>query len=366
MIIRPLNYENSKWSSSLKRAVEFILLIKMTTSYNAPTKRKKSSDQEYHVTNMRRFINEGKSLMKIPNFPKNNKFFYQRPDGKGWWMPIKQLAIRSYSNLYLKILQKQEFIDTCFIDPLSNYGMIKLTKNNGKDVLIMPGTSINVALISLKKKKGFSAYFINDIDPEIRGVIKSRFETLNQFYNNSLQFNIEPPDKGKIDSNEWVINVLNNITEKYDCPNYLMVIDNQGMDIGYKTIKKIRECHEYGDLIITFHDSAFSRSMHNQEKNKFFYGCEIDKYTGIQARRSIYIKQLKSIGFGRVEEISVRSEGNFFYTLLFCCRENVGAEWLKSIKYLRETRFKYCNAKFMKHIFDIAVRRIKPLNEFCY
>ena len=104
--------------------------------------------------------------------------------------------------------------------------------------------------------------------------------------------------------------------------------------------------------------------MHNQEKNKFFYGCKIDEGTTIQARRSIYIEQLKLIGIGRIEEISIKSDGNFFYTLLFCCRENVGADWLKAIKYLRKTRFKYCNAKFMKDIYDIAVRRVRPLDKF--
>lgn len=143
-----------------------------------------------------------------------------------------------------------------------------------------------------------------------------------------------------------------------------MVIDNQGMNIGYETIKKIRESHEYGDLIITFHDSAFSRSIHNQEKNKFFFGCEIDEDTTIQERRSKYIEQLNLIGVGRVEELSIRSDGNFFYTLLFCCRENVGAKWLNMIEYLRKNRFKYCNAQFMKNIYDITKKRVKPLNRF--
>ena len=324
----------------------------------------KPSDQEYHVKNMKHFIKSGRFLMKIPNFPNNGEFFYKRDDESGWWMPIKQSIIGSYINLYLQILQRKEFIDTCFIDPLSNYGMIRLTKNGGNDVLIIPGTSLNAALISLKKIKGFSEFYINEIKPEIRCVIRRRFEVLNQKRSNLLNFNIEPEEKGKVDSNEWIIDILNDIKKKYEYPNYLAIIDNQGMDIGYETIKEIQKSHEFGDLVITFHDSAFSRSIHNQVKNRFFYGTKIDEKSTIEQRRNFYIRQLKAIGFGRIEEVFIRSDSNFFYTLLFCCRENVSAKWLDMIKYFRKTRFRNCTAQFIKNIYDIAKKNVKPLNKF--
>lgn len=333
----------------------------MTIASETYMKKKKISDQEYHVRNMRFLMNSGKKLLKIPGFPSED--FYQRDDEVGWWMPTKQFAIKSYCNLYLEILQRRKYIDTFFIDPLSSNGMIKLTKNNGSDVLIMPGTSINAALVSLKKDKGFSEFYINDINADIREVISKRFEKLNNLHNDVLKVNIKGKERGNVDSNEWIIDVLSDIKNKYDRPNYLMVIDNQGMDIEYETIRKIKNLHEWGDVIITFHDSAFARAIHS-EKAKMFFGKEIDKNYTPNQRRNLYIEQLKSIGFGRIEELFVRSSGNFFYTLLFCCREEAPAKWLDMIKYFRKERFRNCTAKFMKNVYDIAKKKVKPLNKF--
>jgi len=333
----------------------------MTIANETHMKKRKTSDQEYHVNNLRYLIRDGRKLMKIPNFPKEG--FYNRDDGVGWWMLTKQFAIKSYSNLYLKILQRKKYIDTCFIDPLSSFGMIKLTKNEGKDVLIIPGTSLNAALVSLKKEKGFSVFFINDKDPKTRGVISKRFNVINSVNKNALNINIEPPEKGRVDSNEWIINSLYDIKEKFNRPNYLMIIDNQGMDIGYDTIKKIKELHEWGDIIITFHDSAFSRAIHS-EKNEWFYGVDVSKDTTITERRKIYIKQLKSIGFGRIEQLFIRSKGNFFYTLLFCCRKDISAGWLNMVEDFRNRRFKYCTDQFHKQNYDYLKRKTTIMDEF--
>lgn len=346
----------------LNRIEISFFLIDMTIASETYMKKKKISDKDYHVKKMGYLMNDGRNLMKIPNFP--IKGFYQRKDDTGWWMPIKQFAIKSYTNLYLEILQRKEYIDTCFIDPLSSYGMIKLTKNQGKDILLIPGTSFNAALISIKKNKGFSEYYINDMNPDIRGVINSRFEAFNHIHKNTLKINIEAKESGKVDSNKWIIDILNIIKNTYKYPNYLMVIDNQGMDIGYETLEKIRNFHEFGDIIITFHDSAFSRAIHNEKKIKFFYGCKVKKDTTIEERRNIYINQLQSIGFGRIEQLFVRSKGNFFYTLLFCCRENVSADWLDMIEDFRKKRFKYCTDQFMKQIYDITKKRTTTLDEF--
>jgi len=300
--------------------------------------------------------------IKIQNFPKDG--FYERDDGVGWWMLTKQFAIKSYSHHYLKILQRRKYIDTCFIDPLSSFGMLRLTKRGGKDVLIIPGTSLNAALVSIKKEKGFSEFYINDRNPEVRRIISRRFEALNYVNNNYLNINIEPHEKGKIDSNKWIINVLHNIKRKFKRPNYLMIIDNQGMDIGYETIRKVKNLHEWGDIIITFHDSAFSRVIHSEKINKWFYGVDISKNSTIPERRKIYIKQLKSIGFGRIEELYIKSSGNFFYTLLFCCRKEILADWLNIIKHFRNKRYKYCTDQFHIQNYDFLKRRARTMDEF--
>ena len=324
--------------------------------------KKKISDQKYHINNLKYLIEDGRRLLKMPNFPKGG--FYERDDGVGWWMLTKQFAIKSYVHHYLKILQRRKYIDTCFIDPLSSFGMIRLTKRGGRDNLIIPATSLNAALVSLEKDKGFSAFYINDKNPEARRIISKRFEALNTVNNNNLNINIEPHEEGKVDSNEWIINVLHNIKKIFKRPNYLIVIDNQGMDIGYETIKKIKDLHEWGDVIITFHDSAFSRALHNEKKNIWFYGTEISKDTTQPDRRKIYIEQLKSIGFGRIEQLFIRSSGNFFYTLLFCCRKEISADWLNIVKYFRTKRYKYCTDLFHKQNYDILKGKATTMDEF--
>ena len=336
----------------------------MIISKESYMKKKKPSDQEYHVNNLRYQMKEGRKLITIPDFPKEG--FYDRDDGVGWWMLTKQFAIKSYVHHYLKILQRRKYIDTCFIDPLSSFGMIRLTKRGGKDDLVIPGTSLNAALVSLEKEKGFSAFYINDKNPEARRIISKRFEALNYVNNNNLNVNIEPFEEGKVDSNKWIINVLHDIIEKFKRPNYLMILDNQGMDIGYETIKEIKNLHEWGDIIITFHDSAFSRALHSEKKNNWFYGVDIKKDTTIPERRKIYIKQLKSIGFGRIEELFIKSYGNFFYTLLFCCRKEISAGWLNIIKYYRSKRYKYCTDQFHKQNYDYLNRRTTIMDEFLY
>lgn len=334
----------------------------MIISNEAYMKKKKPSDQEYHLNNLKYQMNEGKKLMNIPNFPQDG--FYERDDGKGWWMITKQFAIKSYTNLYLKILQRKPYINTFFIDPLSSFGMIKLTKNGGKDVLFIPGTSLNAALVSLKKEKGFSEFYINDSNPTTRRIISERFEAFNNINNNSLNYNIELPESGKIDSNNWIIDVLHDIRDKFDRPNYLMIIDNQGMDIGYETLKKIKNLHEWGDIIITFHDSVFSRALHTKKINNWFYGIDVSEDTTIPERRKLYIKQLKSIGFGEIAELTIKSTGNFFYTLLFCCRKDIPANWLKMIKSFQDGRFKYCTDQFHKRNYDLLKKRITILDKF--
>ncbi|KKK65408.1 hypothetical protein LCGC14_2974440, partial [marine sediment metagenome] len=176
----------------------------MTESRETYMKRRKTTTQEYHVNNLRKLIQDGEKLRDLPNFPEEG--YYDRGDGKGWWMLTKQSAIKSYVNLYLKILQRNPYINTCFIDPLSSFGMVKLTKNGGRDVLTIPGISLNAALVSLEKEKGFSEFYINDIDPNARRIISRRFDSLNTANDNVLSVNIEPPEKGKVDPNKWINN----------------------------------------------------------------------------------------------------------------------------------------------------------------
>ena len=333
----------------------------MTVAKKKNKKKRKTSAQEYHVKNLKNLKQDGKYLMSIPDYPKEG--YYDRDDEKGWWMLTKQSAIKSYVNLYLKILQRNPYINTCFIDPLSSYGMVKLTKNQGRDILKIPGISLNAALVSLKKEKGFSEFYINDRNPNVREILAKRFNALNAVNNNRLNINIEPSESGKVDSNEWIINSLIDIKEKMTRPNYLMVIDNQGMDIGYETIKRIKELHEWGDIIINFHDSAFSRAIHS-EKSKWFFGVKVNKNSTIPERRDLYIEQLKLIGFGRIELLFIRSKGNFFYTLLFCCRKDISAAWLNMISDFRKKKYRNCTDEFHKQNYDYLKGRVKTMDNF--
>jgi hypothetical protein len=318
---------------------------------------------DFHIDNIKYLDKDGKLLREIPGFPiSNNEQFYSRDDKSGWWMVTKQIIIRKYTSMYLNILGSNQDRDLFFIDLLSSWGMNKVTKREGKDQFIFPGMALSAALISNRKRKGFTKLFINDRDPQKRKILIDRFKTLNDHNSKKIKFDIEDSEE-KIDSNQWVISVMNSIKEESSFFNYLMVIDNQGMDVCFNTLKQIRDLHEYGDIVITFQDRAFARKM-DSEKFERFMGTNIPPNTKSEDLCNIYVEQLGKIGLGNVERIKIETKGGFYYTLLFCCRNKVKASWLRMIEKYRDVRFKAWTDTNVKIMWDTIKGKFIALDSF--
>ena len=280
------------------------------------------SNFDFHLKNVKELLDDTNYLNQIPNFSLSNpSYFYTRKDKQGWWMATKQIVIRHYIDEYLTILGKdsRNFINLYFIDLLSSYGMNKVTKSRGKDEFLFPGSSISAALISLKKKRGFRKIYANDLRLDEREILKLRLESLIKFQNNYLEIETDSDSK-KVDSNHWVVQILHDIKSNDKYFNYLMIIDNEGLNIKYETIKKIREIHNFGDIIITFQDAGIKRNLKpNPLTVKEFFGKKIHPSTKKEDLCDIYISQLNKIGLQNVEKLNITSESGFYYTLLFCC-----------------------------------------------
>lgn len=315
---------------------------------------RKRSNLDFHLDKIKELENTWRYIKSIPNFPISNRnHFYSRNDESGWWMVIKQIAIRSYINAYLKILGKREGLKLIFIDLMSSFGLISLTKEEGRSRFIFPGTSINAALISKKKSRGFDEFYINDLNFIERDIILERFKAINKSCGDLLNINMCLENK-RIDSNDWIIEILKDINKKNNYYHYLMVIDNEGMNISFDTLKKIREIHDFGDIIITFQDAAIGRNLQHEDTIKSFFGTNIPKNTKRADLCDIYIQQLSSIGLQNVEKMKVASATGFYYTLLFCVRGGSQAGWLKLIKYYNDQRFRNFTGKDIKLMWDIA------------
>ena len=320
-------------------------------------KTNKKTKFQFHLENIKELDNEWIFLTKIPNFPiEDPKYYYSREDSSGWWMAIKQTALRGYIKAYLSILGQVKDRKLFFIDPLSSYGLVRVTKRNGKDRFTFPGASINASLISNRKKKGFDGFYFNDIDPNVREVLNKRMLALKDYFKDSSEIHIDTANK-KIDSNKWLVDVMKEIDENNGFYHCLIIIDNQAMDIFYDTIQKIREISEFSDVIITFQDANIARAVpKGQAKIKKFFGCDIPtKSSGIRKILcNKYCGQLSKVNLPKIERMKVASENNFFYTLLFCCRENASAKWLEIVRYYNDERFKNFTDRDLKEMWDIV------------
>lgn len=78
-------------------------------------KRRKKTNFDFHLDKIKELDRDWLALKTIPNFPyENSKYYYTRNDESGWWMAIKQIAIRSYINTYLTILGKKKRYEIIF------------------------------------------------------------------------------------------------------------------------------------------------------------------------------------------------------------------------------------------------------------
>ena len=219
-------------------------------------------------------------------------------------------------------------------------------------------------MIYNQKKVGFKGIYSNDINPNERNVLNERLKSLKEAIENKYELDIIANNE-KIDSNKWVIETLENINQKNKNFNYLMIIDNQGLNIEYNTIRKIREIHNYGDIVITLQVAGIKRNLkQNPDKVKKFFGIKVPIETKKDELSELYIKQLQMLDFGRIEELNITTQKGFYYTLLFCCRKGVSGDWLEMIKYYRDKRFRSWTDADVKKMWDVAVGKSKTLDPY--
>ncbi|MHA1726196.1 MAG: hypothetical protein ACTSXH_15390 [Promethearchaeota archaeon] len=323
---------------------------------------RKKSTYDFHLNNIRELKNDSDFLLKeIPNF--NKEAFYTKKDKKGWWMVTKQILIRKYIGLYLNVFgTKKNRKDLIFIDILSSNGMNKVTKSNREDIFIFPGCSISAALISQRKNFDFIKFYCNDRKPENRKVLASRFKALNDSNKLKRKINYEIDLSNKrIDSNDWIMDIIDEINDKYGFKHCLIIIDNEGMDILFDVIKKIRNELKYADLIINLQSQSIARSIDTSKAERFF--CrKPDEDLKREEILPFYKKCLEEIGY-KSQEIKV-SGHNFFYYLLFCHREEVSGKWMRMIKDYREERFRNWHDENVKQFWDIVAKKTKTMENF--
>ncbi|MHA1897236.1 MAG: three-Cys-motif partner protein TcmP [Promethearchaeota archaeon] len=284
---------------------------------------------------------------------------YTRRDERGWWMVTKQILIQSYINLYLNVFNGKKHRDKrlYFIDMLSSNGINKITKDNGQSIFYFVGSSIGAAIIANQKIKGFNKYFLNDYSLDNRRILAERFNTLNNYYNNTLNYEIDL-ERRKLDSNEWIDGVIEEL-KKDNYKHCLIIVDNEGMNINYNTIKKIREEIVYADLIINFQEQSMARDINRSSYSDSFinfFGCDAHKLCNKREQLlPLYKKQLEDIGY-KLEPIRVFGQ-NFYYYLLFCHRKEVSGEWMTMIRKYREERFRNWDDISVKKFWDIIKGR---------
>jgi len=125
--------------------------------------------------------------------------------------------------------------------------------------------------------------------------------------------------------------------------------------------------HEKKNPVRTRVNTAiFPTIKQSPEKTRKFFGRSI-KPNEINKEKltEIYVDQLKRMGF-KLEQIRVNSGIGFFYTLLFCCRSNVGAKWLRRYKEYSENQFKHFTGEQLKSFWDRATGRVNGLDKYIF
>jgi len=331
---------------------------------------KKQSNFDFHLTWLKDLKNISSKIKSIiGDCPEGS--CYDRDPGRGWWMAIKEIVIMRYMILYLKIIRKRlPRCRICFIDLLSSSGMIKLSDNHGH-TFNFAGSSMLAAGISLMgENMGFDKIYSNDGDPEKRRYLKLWLEKIRSkvIDNGNSPYEIMVDESNEvINSNDFIDRIIEDMKEYGNQTHYLALIDNEGMDIPFETISKLRSWEgqyckgEYGDIIINYPNYSIQRHRDSSKVEPFFGR----KMAEVPSRKWMgsYFNQLKSIGMENIETLQVKAgDIGFYYTMLFCVRRiNSNAPWLGLIEKYRDDRFKDFDGRNVKLMWDVVNKRQKTL-----
>jgi len=332
---------------------------------------KKKTDFDFHCDNIKKIKKISDNLIEIVG-ELDKVIDYSRADekGKGWWMIIKEIAIRHYISVYLLILKTRPQNTLVFIDLLSASGFVRLSDNAGHEFSIAGSSMIAAGMSIVKNNAGFDHILLNDGDPKRRKLLAERFSKIQKKCDDEghscFEYEIDTSTK-IMDSNSYIDEIITYMESISGQIHYLAVIDNEGMNITFETLKKLRtwEKGNYGDLIIHYPNVSIDRQCRNLSKVNAFFGKDMADISKDEWM-DVYIRQLKSIGIKHVETLEVHTgKSRYFYTLLFCVRKvEEKAPWMKMIARYRNDRFKNFSGQDVKKFWGIVHGPQKTIKDF--
>ena len=230
-------------------------------------------------------------------------------------------------NYYLEIFcvaMKKTFENRYFVDLFSGPGAC-YEKKSGKFHSGSP-------LIALNLKPPFTDYIFVDLDRKTSEILKKRCQSqLGDIFETIRFLNFD--SNKNVDAILEHLEILKSIS--------VILIDPNGLDIEYETVKKLAYCNSI-DLIINFSIFDLKRNEVNYRKE----GSKADKFFGTPEWRNVgprywlnlYKKQLGKLGFVGIEtsnehHITIRTPtGAPIYHLIYASKNKLGLKFWRAAK----------------------------------
>lgn len=298
-------------------------------------------------------------------------------------MVIKETAIKGYISTYLTNLmtQKRKYptMQIVFIDLLAATGICRV--NDDRSVFTFPGSTM-LAAWQNGAESHFDTIYTFDKSPENRQMLDRHLSMLSKHFGtmkrDAIHYVIpEILNPLPLDANVIGSSIISDL-KKHEMVNYLCFIDNEGLDITFSTIERLREI-PYGDIIINYQDSGIkrllgaARSNKVLEKTRALHWTRLNEYFGKDMTdvednadlKTIYKEQLlknPGLSIKNVKEIRVRLESGFHYDLLFCVRKEDPA-WFRMIDQYNQ-RLSAVTDNDIKKIWELVSGRSTSLESF--
>lgn len=203
-------------------------------------------------------------------------------DEVGVWSEMKLEIVGAYAKEYAKIISRQSYIKSVYIDAFSGAGVHK-SKTSGEDILGSP-----FKVLSLNQK--FNHYYFIDLDPQKTDYLKSKVGSRNDV-------SIYHGDCNPI--------LLKDIFPKVKYENYmrgLCLLDPYGLHLDWEVIQKAGEMRSI-EIFLNFPITDMNRNVfwHNFEGVDEADIARMNKYWGDKTWRNIAYTTKKNL-FGYLEK----------------------------------------------------------------
>jgi three-Cys-motif partner protein len=286
--------------------------------------RKPMSDREWLAKHLTPLMDAGKTLFSKSGSLTSNLQTYD----KGGWTGLKLILEKNYITPYLEILAGRGR-KVAYVDLFAGPGLNLL----GTRKVPVPGSPL-IPLMLRSKAHQFSAFVFSEIDPVRVDSLTKRVSMIEN----------APLDKIKIlreDANE-VVEQLPKILGDAGVDHALVLIDPEGFEFQWRSMKKLTECINC-DLIINFPSSGLTRNLHLEDTARSvrsFLGPgsdDIPESAGEDWAIQTYRRNLASIGKDVSTEIIVKSGSAYHYHLIPAVRATKGGSpWFRVLLQTKE------------------------------